>query len=82
MRRAVQRFVDGIGILGYNNMDAIVSALPMNRMQFQYPWADDLEHRCVFGSMPSTAQVLGIVETARKYDHSSGVSEDKWNSKV
>jgi hypothetical protein len=83
MRRAGQRFADGIGILGYDDIDAVVSALPsVDRMRFQYPWANDLEHRCVFGSMPSTTQVLCIVETARKYDHGSGVSEDEWNSEV
>lgn len=83
MRRAIQRFADGIGILGYDNMDAVVSALPrIDRMRFQYPWANDPEHRYIFGSMPSTAQVLGIVEMARGYDRGSGVSEDEWNSEV
>lgn len=83
MRRAIQRFADGIGVLGYNNMDVVVSALPpIDRMRFQYSWANDLEHRCIFGSMPSTAQVLGIVEMARGYDRGSGVSEDEWNSEV
>ena len=83
MRRAVQSFADGIGILGYDDMDAVVSALPpMDRMRFQYSWANDLEQRCIFGSMPSTAQILGIVEMAREYDHGSGVSEDEWNSEV
>jgi hypothetical protein len=36
----------------------------------------------MLGSMPSTAQILGIVESARKYDHGSGVSEDEWNPEV
>lgn len=83
MRRAIQRFADGIGVLGYDDMDAVVSALPpMDRMRFQYSWANDPQQRCILGSMPSTAQVLGIVETARGYDHGSGVSEDEWNSEV
>jgi len=83
MRRAVQRFADGIGILGYHNMDAVVSSLPrMDRMRFQYSWANDPEQRCIFGSMPSTAQVQSIVEMARGYDRGSGVSEDEWNSEV
>ena len=83
MRRAIQRFADGIGILGYNNMDAVISALPrIDRMRFQYSWANNPEQRCIFGSMPSTAQVLGIVEMARGYDRGSGVSEDEWNSEV
>ena len=83
MRRAVQRFADGIGIMGYDNLGAIASALPpVDRMRFQYPWANEVKHRCAFGSMPSTAQVLSIVETARKYDHGSGVSEDEWNAEV
>ncbi|KAF2453090.1 hypothetical protein BDY21DRAFT_388301 [Lineolata rhizophorae] len=83
MRRAMQRFADGIGVLGYGNVDAVVSALPpMDRMRFQYPWANDLEQRCVFGSTPSTAQVLGIVDTARGYGRGPGVSEDEWNSEI
>lgn len=83
MRRAAQQFADGIGILGYDDINAIVSALPLiDRMRFQYSWANDLEHRCLLGSMPPTAQIRDIVETARKYDHGSGVSEDEWNSEV
>jgi hypothetical protein len=83
MRKATQQFADGIGILGYDNMNAVVSALLLiDRMRFQYSWANDLEQRCVLSSMPSTAQILDIVETARKYDHGSGVSEDEWNSEV
>ncbi|PZD23992.1 hypothetical protein A1F96_09750, partial [Pyrenophora tritici-repentis] len=65
--RATQRFADGIGILG---------------MRFQYSWANDREQRCLLGSMPSTTQIRDIVETARQYDHGSGVSEDEWNSEV
>ncbi|KAF2815592.1 uncharacterized protein BDZ99DRAFT_375675, partial [Mytilinidion resinicola] len=71
------RFIDSIRILGYNNIDIIISALPINRMRFQYPWADNLEHCYIFGLIPFTAQVLGIIETARKYNYSLGVSEDK-----
>jgi PD-(D/E)XK nuclease superfamily protein len=83
MRRAIQRLADGIGILGYDNLDAAASALPpIDRMRFQYSWASDLERRCIIGSMPSMAQILGIVETARGYDRGSGVSEDEWNSEV
>lgn len=83
MCRAAQRFADGIGIMGYDNLGAIVSVLPpVDRIRFQYPWANEVRHRCAFGSMPSTAQVLGIVETARKYDHGSGVSEDESNAEV
>ncbi|ORY01182.1 hypothetical protein BCR34DRAFT_494068, partial [Clohesyomyces aquaticus] len=83
MRRATQQFADGIGILGYHDIDGVVSALPpIDRMRFQYSWANDPEQRCGLGSMPSTAQILEIVEIARKYDHGSGVSEDEWNSEV
>ncbi|KAL8908301.1 MAG: hypothetical protein Q9171_005509 [Xanthocarpia ochracea] len=83
MRKAIQRFADGIGIMGYDNLGAIVSPLPpVDRMRFQYPWANEVKHRCAFGSMPSTAQVLGIVEIARKFDHGPGASEDMWNAKV
>ncbi|KAF1993743.1 hypothetical protein P154DRAFT_557593 [Amniculicola lignicola CBS 123094] len=83
MRRAIQRFADGVGILGYGDCNAFIHNLPpVDKMRFQYPWANDPEHRCVFGSMPSTAQVLDIVATARKYDHGSGVSEEEWNSEV
>lgn len=83
MRRATQQFADGIGILGYYDINAVVSTLPpIDRMRFQYTWAADMEQRCALGSMPSTAQIVDIVETARKYDHGSGVSEDEWNSEV
>ncbi|KAI1574038.1 CypX, Cytochrome P450 [Pyrenophora tritici-repentis] len=83
MRRATQRFADGIGILGYDDINAVVSALPLiDRMRFQYSWANDREQRCLLGSMPSTTQIRDIVETARQYDHGSGVSEDEWNSEV
>ncbi|KAI1683438.1 Dimer-Tnp-hAT dimerization containing protein [Pyrenophora tritici-repentis] len=81
--RATQRFADGIGILGYDDINAVVSALPLiDRMRFQYSWANDREQRCLLGSMPSTTQIRDIVETARQYDHGSGVSEDEWNSEV
>lgn len=83
MRRAAQRFADGVGILGYDNMDAVTSALPpMDKIRFEYPWANDMDQRCIFGSMPSIAQILNIVELARQYDHGSGFSEDEWNSEV
>ncbi|KAL9078306.1 MAG: hypothetical protein Q9157_002769 [Trypethelium eluteriae] len=83
MRRATQQFADGIAILGYPDINTVISALPpMDKMRFQYSWANDLEQRCVLGSMPSTAQMLDIVDTARKYDGGSGVSEDEWNSEV
>ena len=83
MRRATQRFADGIGILGYADINAVVSALPpIDKMRFKYPWVNDLEQRCTLGFMPSTVQILDIVETARKYDRGSGVSEDEWNSEV
>jgi len=37
MRNAVQRCADGVGILGYSNMDAIIIALPpMDKIQFQH----------------------------------------------
>ncbi|KAH8723966.1 hypothetical protein GQ44DRAFT_773545 [Phaeosphaeriaceae sp. PMI808] len=60
MRRVTQQFADGIGILGY----------------------DDIDTRCALGSMPQIAQIWDIVETARKHDRGSGVSEDEWNSEV
>lgn len=83
MRKATQQFADGIRILGYDNINTVVSALPpIVRMRFQYSWANDLKQRCVLCSMPSTAQILGIVETARKYDYRSSVSEYEWNSEV
>jgi len=63
MRSAIQRLADGMGILGYDNLDAAVSALSsVDRMRFKYPWASDLKQRCVTGSMPSMAQILGIVK--------------------
>ncbi|KAH7020659.1 hypothetical protein B0J12DRAFT_393722 [Macrophomina phaseolina] len=83
MRMAIQQFADGIGILGYDDVDTVLSALsPIDRMRFEYPWANNAEQRNALGSMPSTAQVMEIVETARKYDRGSGVSEDEWNSEV
>jgi hypothetical protein len=46
MRRAVQAYADGVGILGYSNMDAVISALPpMDRIRFQYSWANDIDQR-------------------------------------
>jgi len=83
MREAIQHLTDGVGILGYDNLDAVISALPpIDRMRFQYSWASDLEQRCTIGSMPSMAQILDIVETARGYDRGSGKSEDEWNSEI
>jgi hypothetical protein len=64
-------------------MDTVISALPpMDRTRFQYSWANDIDQRRLFGTMPSIAQVLNIVEMARQYDHGSGFSEDEWNSEV
>ncbi|KAI9657282.1 MAG: hypothetical protein M1829_006927 [Trizodia sp. TS-e1964] len=83
MRRAVQRFADGNGILGYDDLDAVVCALPaIDNMRFLYPWTNNLELRSTLDSMPSMARVLGIVEMARGYDRGSGASEDEWNSEV
>jgi hypothetical protein len=54
MRRGTQQFMDGIGILGYDNVDAVASELDrIDRIRFQYPWASDPAQRCMFGSMPS-----------------------------
>jgi hypothetical protein len=83
MRRGTQQFMDGIGILGYDNVDAVASELDrIDRIRFQYPWASDPAQRCMFGSMPSMTQIQDIVEFARKYDRGAGVSEDQWNSEV
>ena len=83
MRGAAQQFADGIGILGCDNMDTILRSLPRtDRLRFQYAWANAVEQRCSFGSMPSLAQSLDIVETARRHDRGSGGSEDEWNSEV
>lgn len=83
MRTAVQRFADGIGVLAYDNLHMVISGLPqMDRIRFQYSWANDVQQRSTFGSMPSTTQVLELVEKARGYDRGSGVSEDEWNSEV
>jgi hypothetical protein len=42
MRRATQQFAHSIGILEYNNIKAVISALPyIDRMRFQYSWAND-----------------------------------------
>lgn len=83
MRSAIQQYADGMGILGYDDVNAVTSELmQIDRMRFQYPWANDPGQRCVFGSMPPMVQVQDIVETARKYDRGAGVSEDEWNSEV
>lgn len=83
MRTAIQQFADGVGILGYNDVDTVLSTLPpIDRIRFKYPWANNIERRSVLGLVPSIAQILDIVETARKYDRGSGVSEDEWNSEV
>ncbi|PVH90851.1 hypothetical protein DM02DRAFT_397619 [Periconia macrospinosa] len=83
MRTAIQQFADGVGILGYDDIDTVLPALPpIDRMRFKHSWANNVERRSVLGSMPSITQILDIVETARKYDHGSGVSEDEWNSEV
>lgn len=83
MRRGTQQFMDGIGILGYDNVETVASKLDrIDRMRFQYPWASDPARRCMLGSMPSMTQIQDIVELARKYDRGAGVSEDQWNSEV
>ena len=83
IREAAQQFADGIGIVGYTDINAVVSALPpIDRKRLQYSWVNDPEQRRVLGSTPSTAQILDIVEAARKCDHGSGVSKDEWNSEV
>ena len=77
MRKAVQRFADGVGILGYDDMDTVIATLPLvDRMQYQYRWANDWKRRLPCGLMPSIMQILGIVETARKNDHGVDVFED------
>ena len=64
MHYATQRFTDGIGMLGYNNISTVVSALPLiDRMRFGYSWASNVEGRCALGSMPLIAYLLNIIET-------------------
>lgn len=83
MRTAIQRFADGIGILGYKDVNAIASTLPnMDRMRFQYPWANSLERRCELGRMPSLVLIQAIIEAAKKYDRGMGGTEDEWNCHV
>jgi hypothetical protein len=83
MRSAIQQYADGVGILGYDDVNAVTSELMQaDKMRFKYPWANDLGQRCVLGSMPLMGQVQTIVETARQYDRGAGVSEDEWNSEV
>jgi hypothetical protein len=83
MRSAIQQYADGMGILGYDDVNAVTSELMQaDKMRFKYPWANDPGQRCVLGSMPPMVQVQNIVETARKYDRGAGVSENEWNSEV
>ncbi|KAH6612964.1 hypothetical protein C7974DRAFT_74545 [Boeremia exigua] len=83
MRSAIQQYADGMGISGYDDVNAVTSELMQaDKMRFKYPWANDPGQRCVLGSMPPMVQVQNIVETARKYDRGAGVSEDEWNSEV
>lgn len=83
MRSAVQQYADGVGILGYDDVNAVTTGLvQVDRMRFQYPWANNREQRCALGSMPPVSQIQDIVETAQKYDRGAGVSEDEWNAEV
>ncbi|KAI4157759.1 MAG: hypothetical protein LQ342_008023 [Letrouitia transgressa] len=87
MRRAMQKFADGIGILGYDEGDDALTGAhdrltPLDKTRFQYPWSNEPQYRGVYGSMPSIYKVADIVETSRKKDRGGGASEDDWNTEV
>lgn len=88
MRTAIQRFADGIGILGYDDdaFSALIGSHDLSsqsdKTRLQYPWANDPQYRSVYGSMPSIDEVEGIVKKARKEDRGGGAPEDDWNTKV
>jgi hypothetical protein len=83
IRQAIQRFADGVGVLAYKDVLEVSLELPeMDRLRFQYPWANDPETRATLGSMPAMSELQRIVETARQCDQGSGKCEDEWNSDV
>ncbi|KAL9106357.1 MAG: hypothetical protein Q9227_008626 [Pyrenula ochraceoflavens] len=76
MREAVQRLADGIGILGYDDIDGRTIPISLGeRPETALYLRLDASHAAM-------QQVQNIVKTAREYDCGSGDSEDEWNSEV
>ena len=88
MRTVAQKYADGIGILAFKEgLDGVIEQLSgplveMDRIRFQYPWANDPHARSTLGLMPSIQDVRDIVNSAKRLDYDAGSSEDDWNSKI
>ena len=87
MHDAMQRYGDGVGILGYpggeEGVEAAIQSLnPREQTRFRYAWANDAERRLRYGSMPPITELADLVLTARHTDQGPGKDEETWNSEV
>lgn len=84
MRDAIQRFADGVGILGYEDLHAVTALLSSKEdlKRFGYSWANDYTRRLTYGAMPSIACLEDIVRAGWNNDRGTGTSEDDWNTDV
>ena len=82
MRTMIQRYADGVGVLGYHDSVEVAQSLPaLDKTRFQYPWANDPD-RLVYGSMPDPGDVADLVRIARLKDRGTAEAEDVWNTEV
>jgi hypothetical protein len=84
MRNAIQSLADGVGILGYEDLNIVTALLswPSDRKRFEYPWANDSTRRLAYGAMPSITCLEAIVKAGWNNDRGTGTSEDDWNTDV
>lgn len=83
MRDMIREFADGIGILGYDDLEEVIPLiLGAECKRFRYSWANDPGQRLLYGSMPSMRRLQELVTAGWRHDRGTGTSEDDWNANV
>ncbi|KAH9869719.1 hypothetical protein IAQ61_006931 [Plenodomus lingam] len=84
MRCAIQRLADGVGILGYEDVQTVTASLSstMDRLRFEYSWANECPQRLTYGGMPPLACLEAIVRKGWARDRGPGDSKDIWHTEV
>ncbi|CBY02346.1 predicted protein [Plenodomus lingam JN3] len=82
MRCAIQRLADGVGILGYEDVQTVTASLSstMDRLRFEYSWANECPQRLTYGGMPPLACLEAIVRKGWARDRGPGDSKDIWHN--
>ena len=81
MHDVIQKYADGVGILGYPEGLPLQDLGQADQARFKYPWANN-PARLLYGRMPPLSEVADLVTTARAIDRGAGKDEETWNSEV